>query len=331
MSRYNSKISEPKWQRKWHESQIFRVERNEAKEKYYVLEMFPYPSGRIHMGHVRNYTMGDVVARFKTANGYNVLHPMGWDAFGLPAENAAMEKGVHPGDWTYQNIADMRNQMLPLGLSIDWSREFATCDPDYYGHQQAMFIDMMEKGLAYRKSALVNWDPIDMTVLANEQVEAGRGWRSGALVERKELTQWFFKISNYSEELLSSLDQLKNWPEKVKMMQANWIGKSVGLEIKFPLTKTNFCTPNIDVFTTRPDTLLGASFIGISPDHPLAKELEQNNSEILEFNSKCRSSGTSQQDMETAEKIGYNTGLTVKHPLISEKVLPVWIAKSKSR
>ena len=326
MSRYNSKISEPKWQKKWHESQIFRVERDETKEKYYVLEMFPYPSGRIHMGHVRNYTMGDVVARFKTANGYNVLHPMGWDAFGLPAENAAMEKGVHPGDWTYQNIADMRSQMLPLGLSIDWSREFATCDPEYYGHQQAMFIDMMEKGLAYRKSALVNWDPIDMTVLANEQVEAGRGWRSGALVERKELTQWFFKISNYSEELLSSLDQLKNWPEKVKMMQANWIGKSVGLEIKFPLTKTNFCTPNIDVFTTRPDTLLGASFIGISPDHPLAKELEQNNSEILEFNSKCRSSGKSQQDMETAEKIGFDTGLTVRHPLISAKVLPVWIA-----
>ena len=326
MSRYNSKISEPKWQKKWHESQIFRVERDETKEKYYVLEMFPYPSGRIHMGHVRNYTMGDVVARFKTANGYNVLHPMGWDAFGLPAENAAMEKGVHPGDWTYQNIADMRSQMLPLGLSIDWSREFATCDPEYYGHQQAMFIDMMEKGLAYRKSALVNWDPVDMTVLANEQVEAGRGWRSGALVERKELTQWFFKISNYSEELLSSLDQLKNWPEKVKMMQANWIGKSVGLEIKFSLTKNNLGTSNIDVFTTRPDTLLGASFIGISPDHPLAKELEQNNSEILEFNSKCRSSGTSQQDMETAEKIGYNTGLTVKHPLISEKVLPVWIA-----
>ena len=197
MSRYNSKISEPKWQKKWHDSQIFRVKRDEKKAKYYVLEMFPYPSGRIHMGHVRNYTRGDVVARFKTANGYNVLHPMGWDAFGLPAENAAMEKGVHPGDWTYQNIADMRSQMLPLGLSIDWSREFATCDPEYYGHQQAMFIDMMEKGLAYRKSALVNWDPIDMTVLANEQVEAGRGWRSGALVERKELTQWFFKISNY--------------------------------------------------------------------------------------------------------------------------------------
>ena len=326
MSRYNSKISEPKWQKKWHDSEIFRVERDESKDKYYVLEMFPYPSGRIHMGHVRNYTMGDVVARFKTANGYNVLHPMGWDAFGLPAENAAMEKGVHPGDWTYQNIADMRNQMMPLGLSIDWSREFATCDPEYYGHQQAMFIDMMKKGLAYRKSALVNWDPVDMTVLANEQVEAGRGWRSGALVERKELTQWFFKISDYSEELLAALDYLKDWPDKVKTMQANWIGKSVGLEIEFRLTQTDLLSSEINVFTTRPDTLLGASFIGISPNHPLAKELEQNNEKIRAFNSQCRRLGTSQQDMDTAEKIGFDTGLTVSHPLNTEKLLPVWIA-----
>ena len=326
MSRYNSKISEPKWQKKWHDSEIFRVERDESKDKYYVLEMFPYPSGRIHMGHVRNYTMGDVVARFKTANGYNVLHPMGWDAFGLPAENAAMEKGVHPGDWTYQNIADMRNQMMPLGLSIDWSREFATCDPEYYGHQQAMFIDMMKKGLAYRKSALVNWDPVDMTVLANEQVEAGRGWRSGALVERKELTQWFFKISDYSEELLAALDYLKDWPDKVKTMQANWIGKSVGLEIEFRLTQTDLLSSEINVFTTRPDTLLGASFIGISPNHPLAKELEQNNEKIRAFNSQCRRLGTSQQDMDTAEKIGFDTGLTVRHPLNTEKLLPVWIA-----
>ena len=326
MSRYNSKISEPKWQKKWASSQIFCAKRDEGKNKYYVLEMFPYPSGRIHMGHVRNYTMGDVVARYKSAQGYNVLHPMGWDAFGLPAENAAMEKGIHPGDWTYQNIADMRAQMLPLGLSIDWSREFATCDPEYYGHQQAMFIDMMAKGLAYRKSALVNWDPVDMTVLANEQVESGRGWRSGALVERKELTQWFFKISDYSEELLNALDNLDNWPEKVKTMQANWIGKSVGLEIKFPVTQKYNGFSEIKVFTTRPDTLLGASFIGISPDHPLSKDLEKSNKEVLSFNSKCRHSGTSQQDMDKAEKIGFDTGLTVSHPLDSKKLLPIWIA-----
>ena len=326
MSRYNSKISEPKWQKKWASSQIFCAKRDEGKNKYYVLEMFPYPSGRIHMGHVRNYTMGDVVARYKSAQGYNVLHPMGWDAFGLPAENAAMEKGIHPGDWTYQNIADMRAQMLPLGLSIDWSREFATCDPEYYGHQQAMFIDMMAKGLAYRKSALVNWDPVDMTVLANEQVESGRGWRSGALVERKELTQWFFKISDYSEELLNALDNLDNWPEKVKTMQANWIGKSVGLEIKFPVTQKYNGFSEIKVFTTRPDTLLGASFIGISPDHPLSKDLEKSNKDVLSFNSKCRHSGTSQQDMDKAEKIGFDTGLTVSHPLDSKKLLPIWIA-----
>ncbi|MDA9122393.1 leucine--tRNA ligase [Paracoccaceae bacterium] len=326
MSRYNSKISEPKWQKKWASSQIFCAKRDEVKNKYYVLEMFPYPSGRIHMGHVRNYTMGDVVARYKSAQGYNVLHPMGWDAFGLPAENAAMEKGIHPGDWTYQNIADMRAQMLPLGLSIDWSREFATCDPEYYGHQQAMFIDMMAKGLAYRKSALVNWDPVDMTVLANEQVESGRGWRSGALVERKELTQWFFKISDYSEELLNALDNLDNWPEKVKTMQANWIGKSVGLEIKFPVTQKYNGFSEIKVFTTRPDTLLGASFIGISPDHPLSKDLEKSNKDVLSFNSKCRHSGTSQQDMDKAEKIGFDTGLTVSHPLDSKKLLPIWIA-----
>ena len=326
MSRYNSKISEPKWQKKWESSQIFCAKRDESKSKYYVLEMFPYPSGRIHMGHVRNYTMGDVVARYKSAQGYNVLHPMGWDAFGLPAENAAMEKGIHPGDWTYQNIADMRAQMLPLGLSIDWSREFATCDPEYYGHQQAMFIDMMAKGLAYRKSALVNWDPVDMTVLANEQVESGRGWRSGALVERKELTQWFFKISDYSEELLNALDNLDNWPEKVKTMQANWIGKSVGLEIKFPVTQKYNGFSEIKVFTTRPDTLLGASFIGISPDHPLSKDLEKSNKDVLSFNSKCRHSGTSQQDMDKAEKIGFDTGLTVSHPLDSKKLLPIWIA-----
>ena len=326
MSRYNARVTEPKWQEHWQKSNIFNATRDKSKDKYYVLEMFPYPSGRIHMGHVRNYTMGDVIARYKTAKGYNVLHPMGWDAFGLPAENAAMEKGIHPGDWTYNNIADMRAQMLPLGLSLDWSREFATCDPEYYGQQQSMFIDMMEKGLVYRKNAIVNWDPVDMTVLANEQVEAGRGWRSGALVEQKELTQWFFKISAYSEELLEALEHLKNWPEKVKTMQANWIGKSVGLEIKFSISQklTNFS--EIKVFTTRPDTLLGASFIGISPDHPLAKHLAKSNKDIANFNMQCKSFGNSQQDIDKADKIGFDTGITVSHPLDNRKILPVWIA-----
>jgi leucyl-tRNA synthetase len=326
MSRYNARVTEPKWQKKWQDSQIFNAKRDDSKEKYYVLEMFPYPSGRIHMGHVRNYTMGDVVARYKSSKGYNVLHPMGWDAFGLPAENAAMEKGIHPGDWTYNNIADMRAQMLPLGLSLDWSREFATCDPEYYGQQQSMFIDMLEKGLVYRKNAIVNWDPVDMTVLANEQVEAGRGWRSGALVEQKELTQWFFKISTYSEDLLKSLESLNNWPDKVKTMQANWIGKSTGLEIKFTITEKIQKFSEIKVFTTRPDTLLGASFIGISPDHPLAKSLEKNNKNIERFNSKCRLHGKSQQDIDKAEKIGIDTGITVEHPLDHKKTLPVWIA-----
>jgi len=326
MSRYNARVTEPKWQENWQKSKIFNAIRDDSKEKYYVLEMFPYPSGRIHMGHVRNYTMGDVIARYKTAKGFNVLHPMGWDAFGLPAENAAMEKGIHPGDWTYNNIADMRAQMLPLGLSLDWSREFATCDPEYYGQQQTMFIDMMKKGLVYRKNAIVNWDPVDQTVLANEQVEAGRGWRSGALVEQKELTQWFFKISAYSEELLEALEHLKNWPEKVKTMQANWIGKSVGLEIKFPIIQnlTNFS--EIKVFTTRPDTLLGASFIGISPDHPLAKHLAKSNKDIANFNMECKSFGNSQQDIDKADKIGFDTGVIVSHPLDNKKTLPIWIA-----
>ena len=326
MSRYNARTSEPKWQKKWQESEIFKASRDEKRKKYYVLEMFPYPSGRIHMGHVRNYTMGDVVARYKSAQGFNVLHPMGWDAFGLPAENAAMEKGIHPGEWTYQNIADMRTQMLPLGLSLDWSREFATCDPDYYGQQQALFIDMMSKGLVYRKNALVNWDPIDLTVLANEQVEDGRGWRSGALVEQKELTQWFFKISDYSEELLTALENLDKWPDKVKTMQANWIGKSLGLEIRFPLAKKEENISEINVFTTRPDTLLGASFVGISPNHPLAKSLEKNNSEIYNFNENCRKKGTSNQDIDKAEKIGIDTGITVWSPIDKNKKLPVWIA-----
>ncbi|MDB9696778.1 leucine--tRNA ligase [Amylibacter sp.] len=323
--RYNAKVTEPKWQSAWDTSESFKATPNERK-KYYVLEMFPYPSGRIHMGHVRNYTMGDVVARYKSAVGFNVLHPMGWDAFGMPAENAAMEKNVHPGDWTYQNIADMRAQLKPMGLSIDWSREFATCDPEYYGQQQSMFIDMMSKGLVYRKNAVVNWDPVDMTVLANEQVENGKGWRSGALVERKELTQWFFKISEYSEELLSALDGLESWPEKVRTMQKNWIGKSQGMQFDFKTSNAPVGFENLEVYTTRPDTLFGASFAAISCDHPLAKELEKNNSDIANFNLECRQIGTTQEALETAEKKGYNTGITVTHPFNDAWEMPVYIA-----
>jgi len=325
MSRYNAKVVEPKWQEAWNSAEVFKAERDEAREKYYVLEMFPYPSGRIHMGHVRNYTMGDVVARYKSAKGFNVLHPMGWDAFGMPAENAAMQNNVHPGDWTYQNIADMRGQLKPLGLSIDWSREFATCDPEYYGQQQAMFIDMMDKGLVYRKNAMVNWDPVDMTVLANEQVEAGRGWRSGALVERKELTQWFFKISDFSEELLSSLDDLTEWPEKVRTMQKNWIGKSHGLQFNFNTVGAPKGFEQLEVYTTRPDTLFGASFAAISCDHPLAKALESD-PKIAAFNEECRQLGTTEEALETAEKQGYDTGIKVTHPFEAGWELPVYIA-----
>ena len=323
--RYNAKVTEPKWQSAWDSSQSFKAIPDDRK-KYYVLEMFPYPSGRIHMGHVRNYTMGDVVARYKSAVGFNVLHPMGWDAFGMPAENAAMEKNVHPGDWTYQNIADMRAQLKPMGLSIDWSREFATCDPEYYGQQQSMFIDMMSKELVYRKNAVVNWDPVDMTVLANEQVENGKGWRSGALVERKELTQWFFKISEYSDELLSALDGLENWPEKVRTMQKNWIGKSQGLQFDFKTSGAPKGFEKLEVYTTRPDTLFGASFAAISCDHPLAKELEKNNTDIANFNLECRQIGTTQEALETAEKKGYNTGITVTHPFNDAWEMPVYIA-----
>uniref|UniRef100_UPI002FDA0A6C leucine--tRNA ligase n=1 Tax=Yoonia sp. TaxID=2212373 RepID=UPI002FDA0A6C len=276
----------------------------------------------IHMGHVRNYTMGDVIARYKLATGHNVLHPMGWDAFGMPAENAAMASGGHPKDWTYQNIADMRAQMKPLGLSIDWSREFATCDPEYYGQQQALFIDFLEKGLIYRKKAVVNWDPVDMTVLANEQVIDGKGWRSGAEVERRELVQWFFKISDYSEELLDAIDGLDHWPAKVKLMQANWIGKSRGLQFSFDRTDGG----RIEVYTTRPDTLMGASFIGISPDHPLAKELEAKDDKVAAFCAQCRKGGTTAEAIEKAEKLGHDTGLTVRHPLAGQPDLPVYIA-----
>ena len=322
MSRYSAAEIEAKWQEAWDKAGVFRAERSQDKPKYYVLEMFPYPSGRIHMGHVRNYTMGDVIARHRLATGHNVLHPMGWDAFGMPAENAAMASGGHPKDWTYGNIADMRGQMKPLGLSIDWSREFATCDPEYYGQQQALFLDFLEKGLVYRKNAVVNWDPVDMTVLANEQVIDGKGWRSGAEVERRELTQWFFKISDFSEELLEALGGLDNWPAKVRLMQENWIGKSRGLQFSFERTDGG----EIEVYTTRPDTLLGASFIGISPDHPLAKELAESNPDVAAFRAECSKGGTTEEALEKAEKLGFDTGLTVKHPLDPNWELPIWIA-----
>jgi leucyl-tRNA synthetase len=323
MSRYDARNIEPKWQKAWQEAGTFEAKRDPSRPKYYVLEMFPYPSGRIHIGHVRNYTMGDVVARYKMATGHNVLHPMGFDAFGMPAENAAMASGGHPKTWTYDNIDTMVNQMKPLGFGLDWSRMFATCDPEYYGQQQAMFIDFMEKGLVYRKNAVVNWDPVDMTVLANEQVIDGKGWRSGAEVERRELTQWFFKISDFSEELLEALDDLEHWPEKVRLMQANWIGKSRGLRFAFEPAGEGEA---IEVFTTRPDTLMGASFVGISPDHPIAKRLEAENPEVAGFVAQCRKGGTTAEAIETAEKLGMDTGLRVTHPLDPNWELPVWIA-----
>ncbi|WP_099827816.1 leucine--tRNA ligase [Oceaniglobus indicus] len=326
MSRYNAADIEPKWQKAWADAEVFTAKADPDKPKYYVLEMFPYPSGDLHIGHVRNYTMGDVVARHRIATGHAVLHPMGWDAFGLPAENASIERGIHPGTWTRSNIANMKEQFALLGLSLDWSREFATCDPEYYGKQQAMFLDFLAKGLVYRKNAVVNWDPVDMTVLANEQVEDGKGWRSGATVERRELTQWFFKISDYSEELLTALDSLDNWPDKVKTMQKNWIGKSRGLQFAFSLIDGPDGHDRIEVYTTRPDTMLGASFIGISPDHPLARELEKENEDLAAFNAECRKMGTAEEEMEKAEKKGFDTGLRVRHPFDTAWELPVYVA-----
>ena len=323
MATYDTKTIEPKWQAAWDAAQTFKAARDESKPKYYVLEMFPYPSGRIHIGHVRNYTMGDVIARFMKAKGHNVLHPMGFDAFGMPAENAAMASNGHPKTWTYDNIDTMVAQMKPLGFGLDWSRMFATCDPEYYGQQQSMFIDFMEKGLVYRKNAVVNWDPVDMTVLANEQVIDGKGWRSGADVERRELTQWFFKISDFSEELLDAIDGLDDWPAKVKLMQANWIGKSRGLQFAFERTDGGDA---IEVYTTRPDTLMGASFVGISPDHPLAKELAATNPDVATFRAEVAKGGTTEEALEKAEKLGFDTGLKVRHPLNPDWELPVWIA-----
>ncbi len=326
--RYNPRDSEPRWQQEWEKNNVFTTDNTDPREKYYVLEMFPYPSGRIHMGHVRNYAMGDVVARYKRARGYNVLHPMGWDAFGMPAENAAMERGVHPAAWTYQNIASMKAQLKVMGLSLDWSREFATCDVEYYQHQQHLFVDFLEKGLVYRKQSKVNWDPVDNTVLANEQVIDGRGWRSGALVEQRELTQWFFRITDFNQDLLDSLDTLDQWPEKVRLMQKNWIGRSEGLTIRWEIVPGTGAadTTEVAVYTTRPDTLFGASFLAIAADHPLARQAAAGNAEIETFCEETRRAGTSLAALETAEKKGIDTGIRVKHPLDPSWELPVYVA-----
>ena len=343
MARYNPKEAEPRWRNAWADGDVFRTRtpaEAAGRPKSYVLEMFPYPSGRIHMGHVRNYTMGDVVARSKRAQGFNVLHPMGWDAFGMPAENAAMERGVHPKRWTYDNIAAMREQLKSLGLSIDWSREFATCDPEYYGRQQAWFIDLFKRGLVYRKEAVVNWDPVDMTVLANEQVIDGRGWRSGALVEKKKLTQWFLRITDFADDLIAGLKTLEGrWPDKVRLMQENWIGKSRGAKIWWtidsapaflgkgaPVEGPNHARDPIEVFTTRPDTLYGASFLALAPDHPLTLAIAERREDVAAFVADCAHRGTSEADIETAEKHGVDLGITVRHPFDPEWALPVYAA-----
>ncbi|HKU65721.1 MAG TPA: leucine--tRNA ligase [Rhizomicrobium sp.] len=322
MARYNAKESEKHWQAEWDARALFATPSHSDKPKCYVLEMFPYPSGRIHIGHVRNYTMGDVIARFRRAQGYNVLHPMGWDAFGLPAENAARDKGVSPRDWTYENIATMREQLKLMGLSLDWSREFATCDVAYYHQQQKLFLDFYKAGFVYRSQADVNWDPVDMTVLANEQVIDGRGWRSGAAVERRKLSQWFFKITAFADELLQGLDALDRWPEKVRVMQRNWIGKSEGLRFQFTLSDKTA----LDVFTTRPDTLFGASFVALSPDHPLTQQLAAKDKKLEDFIAACRKTGTAEAEIEKAEKLGYDIGLTATHPFDPDWKLPVMVA-----
>src|SRR5260221_1395829 len=323
MSRYNFQETEPKWQAVWADRQSFAAGSDKSKPKYYVLEMFPYPSGRIHMGHVRNYTMGDVVARYKRARGFNVLHPMGWDAFGLPAENAAISQNVHPAKWTYENIATMRQQLKGMGLSLDWAREIATCHPDYYRHEQRMFLEFLKSGLVYRKESWVNWDPVDNTVLANEQVIDGRGWRSGALVENRKLAQWFFKITDFSDQLLSALETLDRWPAKVRIMQENWIGKSQGARVFFGLKNR---ADKLEVFTTRPDTLFGAAFCAISPNHPLATELAARDPKLAEFIAECNRMGTSEADLEAGEKKGYDTGVTAQHPFVPGWELPLHVA-----
>ncbi len=326
--RYNASETEARWQKVWSERKLFETPRGAGtgKPKYYVLEMFPYPSGRIHMGHVRNYAMGDVIARYMRAKGNEVLHPMGWDAFGMPAENAAMQNKVHPKAWTYENIDTMRRQLKTMGLSIDWLREFATCDVEYYEQQQRLFLDFLDAGIAYRRKSKVNWDPVDQTVLANEQVIDGLGWRSGAPVEQRELTQWFLKISDWSQDLLDSLETLDRWPEKVRLMQKNWIGKSRGLQFSFATNGAPEGFGDLEVYTTRPDTLWGASFAAISPDHPLAKKLEANDPGVAAFCAECRRLGTSQEEIERAEKKGLDTGIKVVHPFDPQWELPVYIA-----
>ncbi|BBF68322.1 leucine--tRNA ligase [Sphingomonas bisphenolicum] len=322
--RFNPLEADARWQATWDEQQSFKADDASPKPRSYVLEMFPYPSGRIHIGHVRNYSMGDVLARFRRMTGHEVLHPMGWDAFGMPAENAAMEKKVHPGEWTRSNIANMRAQLKKLGFAIDWSRELATCEPDYYGHEQALFLDMLEAGLVYRKESAVNWDPVDMTVLANEQVIDGRGWRSGALVEKRKLSQWFLKITQFADDLVAGLATLDQWPDKVKLMQENWIGKSVGLQFHFePVAPFD---SRIEVYSTRPDTIFGASFVAIAADHPIAQAVAANNPQAVAFIDQCKAGGTTAAELETAEKLGFDTGLTVAHPFDPDWHLPVFIA-----
>ncbi|HEX7075191.1 MAG TPA: leucine--tRNA ligase [Hyphomicrobiaceae bacterium] len=328
IERYNAPAREKHWQHVWESRNVFQASNEHTRPKCYVLEMFPYPSGRIHMGHVRNYTMGDVLARYKRALGFNVLHPMGWDAFGMPAENAAMERKTHPAKWTYDNIAAMRAQLKSMGLSLDWSREFATCDVEYYHQQQKLFLDFYKEGLAYRGVGKVNWDPVDQTVLANEQVIDGRGWRSGALVETREMPVWYFRITKYADELLDALKDLTRWPEKVRVMQANWIGRSEGLLMKYELSGERLPAGwrELEVFTTRADTIFGGSFCALSPGHPLTLELAKDNPELAGFLEDCRHVGTSEEDLNRVEKKGFNTGLTATHPLIPDRKLPVFVA-----
>jgi leucyl-tRNA synthetase len=323
IERFNPHVADARWQKIWDEQGTFVADDNSDKPRSYVLEMFPYPSGRIHIGHVRNYTMGDVLARYKRMTGHEVLHPMGWDAFGMPAENAAMEKGVHPGGWTRDNIANMKKQLKRIGFALDWTRELATCEPDYYGHEQALFLKLFEAGLVYRKESEVNWDPVDMTVLANEQVIDGKGWRSGASVERRKLAQWFLKITDFAEELLEGLGGLESWPDKVRLMQENWIGKSQGLRCTFKFVGG---VDGIDVFSTRPDTMFGASFLAIAADHPVAKKMASNAPALQDFIGLCKQGGTTAAEIETAEKLGFNTGLSVEHPLDPSRHLPVYVA-----
>jgi leucyl-tRNA synthetase len=322
VSRFNALKADAAWQKVWDDARTFAPREGSTKPKSFVLEMFPYPSGKIHMGHVRNYTMGDVLARYRRMTGHEVLHPMGWDSFGMPAENAAMEKGVHPGTWTRANIATMKAQLKRLGFGLDWTREISTCEPDYYGHEQALFLDMYEAGLVYRKESSVNWDPVDMTVLANEQVIDGKGWRSGAQVERRKLSQWFLKITDFADDLLEGLGELKHWPDKVKLMQENWIGKSQGLQFAFDLSDGG----KVEVFTTRPDTIFGASFVAIAADHPIAQALAKNDPAVVEFIAACKRGGTTAAEIDTQEKLGFDTGLTAAHPFDSEWQLPVYIA-----